>query len=223
MPAPPIPIAAAAALVSSVTVLIGVKERCVGDGDGDDDLVEALRRADRDATDRLVERYGEPVYRLAMRITGVTEEAEQAAEDALWRAAREIHLLRSGSALAPWLHRLTVEAAQARLRARGQGMSDITLDDVLPSLDGDGQHWDPMSDWSHQVDEEPAAGPMAQAVTDAIDALPADYRTSLVLHDVEGMSIADIAALLGITPDTVKSHVHRSRLLVRQRLSAHLV
>ena len=59
-------------------------------------------------------------------------------------------------------------------------------------------------------------------MTDAIDALPPDHRTALVLHDVEGMSDADIAEVLGVDPSTVRARVHRSRLFLRQRLSKHL-
>jgi DNA-directed RNA polymerase specialized sigma24 family protein len=56
--------------------------------DVDAELVEALRRDDPDAAERLVERFGDRVYRLAMRITGLNEDAEEAAQDALWTAAR---------------------------------------------------------------------------------------------------------------------------------------
>jgi RNA polymerase sigma-70 factor (ECF subfamily) len=65
-------------------------------------------------------------------------------------------------------------------------------------------------------------GELRRVLTDAIDALPADYRTALVLHDVEGVSNSDIAETLGIPLPGVKSRVHRSRLFVRKRLSERL-
>lgn len=194
----------------------------MGERDGDADLVEALRRDDPAAADRLVEQYGDRVYRLAMRITGVTEEAEQVAADALWTAASEIETLGRQSALGPWLRRLTVDAAQAKLRARRPDTNEIAFADVLPPLDGDGQHWDTVEDWSRRVNDETGAAGLGSAVTDAIEALPPDYRTALVLHDVEGMSPDDVAGILAVTPLTVKSRVHRARLLVRHRLSDHL-
>ena len=57
---------------------------------------------------------------------------------------------------------------------------------------------------------------------DAIDGLPPDYRTALVLHDVEGLSNPDIAEALGISLPAVKSRVHRSRLFVRKRLAEYM-
>jgi len=93
---------------------------------------------------------------------------------------------------------------------------------VLPSLDGDGQHFEPMDDWSNRVDEQALQGEMRRVLTDAIDSLPPDYRTALVLHDVEGLSNPDIAESLAISLPAVKSRVHRSRLFVRKRLAEYM-
>ena len=190
--------------------------------DADAELVEALRREAPEAAERLVERYGDRVYRLAMRITGLNEDAEEAAQDALWTAARKIHMFKGESAFGSWLYRITANAAYQKLRTRRQKSSEIALDDVLPSLDGDGLHFEPMDDWSNRVDERALQGELRQVLTDAIDALPAEYRTALVLHDVEGVSNPDIAEALGISLPAVKSRVHRSRLFVRNRLADYL-
>jgi RNA polymerase sigma-70 factor (ECF subfamily) len=190
--------------------------------DADADLVEALRREAPDAAERLVERFGDRVYRLAMRITGLNEDAEEAAQDALWTAARKIHMFKGESAFGSWIYRITANAAYQKLRTRRQKSSEIALEDVLPSLDGDGLHFEPMDDWTNRVDERALQGELRQALTEAIDALPPDYRTALVLHDVEGVSNPDIAEALGISLPAVKSRVHRSRLFVRKRLSEYL-
>jgi RNA polymerase sigma-70 factor, ECF subfamily len=190
--------------------------------DADADLVEALRREEPDAAERLVERFGDRVYRLAMRITGLNEDAEEAAQDALWTAARKIQMFKGESAFGSWIYRITANAAYQKLRTRRQKASEIALDDVLPSLDGDGHHFEPMDDWSNRVDEKALQGELRDILTQAIDALPADYRTALVLHDVEGVSNPDIAEALNISLPAVKSRVHRSRLFVRKRLSEYL-
>ena len=190
--------------------------------DADADLVEALRREEPDAAERLVERFGDRVYRLAMRITGLNEDAEEAAQDALWTAARKIHMFKGESAFGSWIYRITANAAYQKLRTRRQKASEILLDDVLPSLDGDGHHFEPMDDWSNRVDEKALQGELRQVLTEAIDALPPDYRTALVLHDIEGVSNPDIAEALNISLPAVKSRVHRSRLFVRKRLSEYL-
>jgi len=185
-------------------------------------LVEALRRDDPDAADQLVERYGDRVYRLAMRITGVKEDAEEATQDALWTAARKIHTFRGESAFGTWVYRITANAAYQKLRTRRRKANEVALDEVLPSLDSDGRHFEPMDDWSNRVDEQAVQGELRQVLSDAIDALPVDYRTALALHDVEGVSNPEIAETLGISLAAVKSRVHRSRLFVRKRLSEYL-
>ena len=93
---------------------------------------------------------------------------------------------------------------------------------MLPTLDQDGRHFEPMDDWSRRVDETALQGELRRVLTAAIDGLPPDYRTALVLHDVEGLSNPDIAEALGISLPAVKSRVHRSRLFVRQRLADYM-
>jgi RNA polymerase sigma-70 factor, ECF subfamily len=185
-------------------------------------LVEALRRDEPGAAERLIERYGERVYRLAVRITGVKEDAEEVAQDALWTAARRIHTFKGESAFGSWLYRIAANAAYQKLRWRRRKAQEIALDDVLPALDGEGRHFEPMDDWSSRVDEQALQGELRQVLTDAIGALPADYRAVLVLRDVEGLSNPDVAEALRIGLAAVKSRVHRSRLLVRKRLSEYL-
>jgi RNA polymerase sigma-70 factor (ECF subfamily) len=190
--------------------------------DVDADLVEALRREDPDAAEQLVERFGDRVYRLAMRITGVKEDAEEAAQDALWTAARKISTFKGESAFGSWLYRITANAAYQKLRGRRAKAREIALDDVLPALDDDGRHFEPMADWSSRVDEQALNGELREVLERAIDRLPPDYRTALVMHDVEGLSNPDIAETLGISLPAVKSRVHRSRLFVRKQLADYL-
>lgn len=190
--------------------------------DGDAGLVEALRRDDPEAPELLVERFGDRVYRLALRITGSNEDAEEAAQDALWTAARKIQTFKGESAFGSWLYRITANAAYQKLRARRAKAAEIALDDVLPTLDQDGRHFEPMDDWSNRVDEQALQGELRRVLADAIAALPPDYRTALVLHDVEGLSNPDIADALGISLPAVKSRVHRSRLFVRKRLADYM-
>jgi RNA polymerase sigma-70 factor (ECF subfamily) len=190
--------------------------------DADAGLVEALRREEPDAAERLVERYGDRVYRLAMRITGLKEDAEEAAQDALWTVARKVQMFKGESAFGSWIYRITANAAYQKLRTRRQKAAEIALEDVLPALDGEGRHFEPMDDWSNRVDEQALQGELRDVLQRAIDGLPADYRTALVLHDVEGLSNPDIAEALNISLPAVKSRVHRSRLFVRKQLADYL-
>ena len=191
--------------------------------DPDQALVDALRRDAADgganATEALVDAYGDRVYRLTFRITGSREDAEEATQDALWTVARKIDTFKGDSAFGSWLYRIAANAAYQKLRSRKSKAREIALDDLLPALDGDGRHWEPIDDWSRRVDEQAMQNELRHVLEDAIAALPPDYRTAVVLHDVEGMSNPDIAETLGISLAAVKSRVHRSRLYLRQRLS----
>ncbi len=190
--------------------------------DADAALVEALRRDDQAATEQLLDRYGDRVYRLALRITGSNEDAEEVTQDALWTAARKIGTFKGESAFGSWIYRIAANAAYQKLRGRKSHARELLLDDVLPAFDDDGRHFEPMDDWSPRVDEQTLQGELRSVLEAAIDALPPDYRTALVLHDVEGLSNPDIAATLGLSLPAVKSRVHRSRLFVRKRLAEYL-
>jgi len=185
-------------------------------------LVAALRRDDPEAAATLVETYGDRVYRLARRITGSNEDAEEVAQDALWTAARKIGGFKGESAFGSWLYRITANAAYMKLRSRRSKANEIALDDVLPTLDEEGRHFEPMDDWSTRVDEQALQGELRAELESAIAALPPDYRAAVVLHDIEGLSNPDIAEALGISLPAVKSRIHRSRLFLRQRLSNYL-
>jgi RNA polymerase sigma-70 factor (ECF subfamily) len=198
-----------------------------GQVDADGGLVTALRRNDPDGAAQLVERYGERVYRLAARILGTADDAEEVAEGALLRAVRTIGAFRGDVSLGSWIDRLAAGAAYRKLLTRPATTPSVTvgqiaLDDVLPPLDADGRHFEPMRDWSARIDADDQ-GELRDVFTGAVEALPADSRVALVAHDVEGMTIADIADVVGIGPDAVRMLVHRARLFVRKRLSERLV
>jgi RNA polymerase sigma-70 factor (ECF subfamily) len=190
--------------------------------DPDAALVEALRRGEPRAMEQLVESYADRVYRLTLRITGSREDAEEATQDALWAAGRKIDTFKGDSAFGSWVYRIAANAAYMKLRTRKARAAEIAIEEVLPALDDGGLHFEPMDDWSPRVDDHALNGELRQLLDAAIDELPPDYRTALVLHDVEGMSNPDVAEALGISLPAVKSRIHRSRLFLRKRLSDYM-
>jgi RNA polymerase sigma-70 factor (ECF subfamily) len=190
--------------------------------DRDATLLEALRAQDPAATEMLVDTYGDRVYRLTYRITGSNEDAEEATQDALWTAARKIASFKGESQFGSWLYRIAANAAYQKLRSRKAKAREIALDEVLPALDADGLHFEPMDDWAPRVDDNAVNGELRDVLEKAIAELPPDYRTALVMHDVQGMPNPDIAETLGISLPAVKSRVHRSRLFVRKKISGYL-
>jgi RNA polymerase sigma-70 factor, ECF subfamily len=187
--------------------------------DRDHDLVEVLRRRAPSATETLVTRYGERAYRLAIRITGNGQDAEEVVQDAFWTVIRKIDTFRSESAFGSWLYRIVANAAYQKLRGRPHRRHDISLDEVLPLLDESGRHVGPALDWSPRVDDPSIQVELRLALTAALDELPPAYRGVLVLRDVEGRSNAEIADALGLNIGIVKTRVHRARLFLRKRLT----
>jgi RNA polymerase sigma-70 factor, ECF subfamily len=190
--------------------------------DRDAGLVEALRRHDADAPEALVATYGDKVYRLAIRITGNEQDAEEVVQDALWTAARKIDTFKGESAFGSWLYRITANAAYQKLRGRQGKKSEVSWDALAPWFDDQGHHVEPVGDWSAKVEEPALQTELRTVLTTAINDLPDDYRTAFVLHDVEGLSNPEIAETLHISLPAVKSRVHRSRLFLRQRLAEYL-
>ena len=185
-------------------------------------LVAKLRREEPDAPEQLVATFGDRVYRLAIRITGNEQDAEEVTQDALWTAARKIHTFKGESAFGSWLYRITANTAYQKLRGRQAKKHEVPWEDLFPTFDEMGQHVDPVSDWSPKVEEPALQNELRRVLSTAIDDLPQDYRTAFLMHDVEGLSNPEIADTLHISLPAVKSRVHRSRLFLRQRLSKYL-
>lgn len=184
----------------------------------DRDLLDALRSREPMAAERLVDRYGERAYRLARRITGSGPDADEVVQDAFWAVIRKIDSFRGESAFGSWLYRIVANAAYQKTRSRNSRRHEVSLDEVLPLFDGSGHHAAPVDDWSPYVEDPALQAEMRMALGAAIDALPAPYRTVLILRDIDGRSCAEIADALGLNVCAVKTRVHRARLFLRKRL-----
>src|SRR4029434_3958807 len=119
-----------------------------------------------------------------------------------------------------WIYRTVAREAAERRRRRQPG-DERDLDAVVEELPSDGRHFEPMEDWSARIDEPALLSGLQTIIGEAIEARPADYRTALVLHDVEGVSRPDIADALDVDVAAVKARVHRARLFVQQRPSEY--
>jgi RNA polymerase sigma-70 factor (ECF subfamily) len=172
------------------------------------------------AAEALVHRYGVKIYRLALRITGSPEDAQEVSQDVLWTIVRKIGSFKGESALGSWIYRITANAAYEKLRSR-RGKDQVSWEALLPAFDGDGHMLEPGRDWTQQAEDPALQAEARRRLKEAIDGLPPDYRTAFVLHDMEGLSNPEIADMLGISLPAVKSRVHRSRLFLRQRLAQY--
>src|SRR5213593_4144823 len=133
--------------------------------DRDGHLVEALRRCEPAAAERVVATYGDRAYRLAIGITGTAEDAEEVVQDAFWTVIRKIDTFRGESAFGSWLYRIVANAAYQKLRGQRSRGRDLSLDEVLPSFDAWGGHVSPMADWSARVDDPSVQTELRAALT----------------------------------------------------------
>jgi RNA polymerase sigma-70 factor, ECF subfamily len=189
--------------------------------DRDARLVAALRRGDPTAVEDLVATYGDRACRLATRITGNAQDAEEVVQDALLSVIRKIDLFRGDSAFGSWLYRIVTNRACEHGRSRRRRGADISLNNLLPVLDEHGRHVAPIADWSMSVHDPAHQTELRMVLTSAIGELPADYRAVVLLRDVDGLSNQEIAETLGLTVVNVKARVHRARLFLRKRLEAY--
>jgi RNA polymerase sigma-70 factor (ECF subfamily) len=187
--------------------------------DPDQELLVALRKRVPTAAEALITTYGDRAYRLAVRITGNEQDAEEVVQDALWSVVQKIDTFRGESRLGSWVYRIVSNAAFLSLRRRRGALVDISLDEVLPAFDGDGRHAGAVTDWSSGLDDPAVQAELRAVLSSAVSELPPHYRAVIVLHDVEGLSMAEVADALGMTVPTAKTRAHRARLFLRQRLS----
>ena len=187
--------------------------------DGDLELVEALRRHDSTAAERLVAEYGDRAYRFASSITGHGPEAEEIVQEACVDVIDHIETLSADSTFRSWFYGIVADGTYEKLRSRPHRQNHLRLDDVLPLFDNAGRHARPITDWSSRVDDPAMQADVRRALTAAIGALPELERIVLLLCDVERLSHVEVAQAVGLSIPAVKSRLHRARLFLRTRLS----
>jgi RNA polymerase sigma-70 factor, ECF subfamily len=190
--------------------------------DRDEGLVERLRRQEPGAAEALVAAYGDRVYRLAIRITGNSSDAEEVVQDALWAATRKIDTFRGTAAFGSWVYRIAANAAYQKRRGRRVDRNGTSWEELALSLDETGEPVQPGIDWSPRLKDPVLQAELHAVLRAAIDELPEEHRATFLLHDVEGLSNPEIADTLRIKLATVKSRVHRARLFLRTRLAAYV-
>jgi RNA polymerase sigma-70 factor (ECF subfamily) len=175
-------------------------------------LIERARSGDARAFEDLARREERALYRHALRIVGTTSDAEDIVQDALFSAWRSIASFQ-GVSFRAWLFRIATNRALDQLRSRKR----------RPELPLDPPDDDEVT-WAEPVAPGPDLTQLAgdrealAAVETALESLPAEQRTALLLRDVEGFAYEEIAVITSVEIGTVKSRIHRGRLAVRNTL-----
>ena len=189
----------------------------------DRQLIERLQAGDDTAVRELAERYSSRIFQLAMRHMKNREDAEEVTQDVLMKVYRKVGSFRGDAALSSWIYRITFNTAMSRLRnARLARLAEEERDRVAAkeyAEDRTAAQKQP-ADWSRMPDEELLRLQLRQAVAVAIEELPEIYRAPVVLRDIEGLSTEEASSRLKLKDQTLKSRLHRGRLMLRERLQS---
>ena len=165
--------------------------------------------------------YGPKIYQLALRYMKNREDAEEITQDVLFRVFQKISAFRGDAALSSWIYRITFNTAMSRLRSARFGRpAEVSCDEdtSLAESREAGIRRREVADWSSLADDEVMRGELRRKLVQGMLGLPAIYRVPVLLRDVQGLSTEEASAVLGVKTQTLKSRLHRGRLILRERL-----
>jgi len=179
-------------------------------------LVQRVQRGDKSAFDVLVLKYQHKVVKLVMRYMRDPADAEDVAQEAFIKAYRALPQFRGDSAFYTWLYRIAINTAKNAIvsRDRSPVEYDLDLQNSEESYDMQGRLADTETPEALVLTEE-----IRTIVNKAIDALPEDLRTAIVLRELEGMSYEEIAASMECPVGTVRSRIFRAREAIDRSLA----
>lgn len=171
------------------------------------DIISSERDTNIESFEDLYTRHYRRVYSLCLRMTANVADAEDLAQDVFLQVQRKLASFRGDSAFTTWLHRITVNQVLMHFRKKSVRTEMTTDDGELPER-------------VESFTDRPQSLPVIDriALVAAIEKLPTGYRTIFLLHDVEGYEHEEIARVLGISPGTSKSQLHKARLRLRSML-----
>jgi RNA polymerase sigma-70 factor (ECF subfamily) len=187
----------------------------MSDREIDQQLVERVQRGDKAAFDLLVVKYQRKIFRLLSRLIRDPVEIEDVAQEAFVKAYRALPNFRGESAFYTWLYRIAINTAKNHLVSQGRRAPTTTEADIedAETFD-DGDHLRDLN----TPDSMLLSKQVAEAVNRAIDKLPDDLRTAIVLREIEGLSYEEIAETMNCPIGTVRSRIFRAREAIAQEL-----
>lgn len=186
--------------------------------DSDRALIARIQVGDKSACADCIERHGPGVYRLALRLMRDEAEAEDVMQETFLNAFKAINRFEGRSGLSTWLYRIAYNAAMMRLR-RAEPQT-VAVDE--PELSGEGQPVPrQLFDWCCLPEQDFDTAEARRELEQAIRELPEKLRAVFILRELEGLSTEAAAETLDLSPEAVKTRLHRARLWLRERLSGY--
>ncbi len=184
------------------------------------ELVKQLKAGEEEAFGHLLDVYGRRLYNFARRMCRHDEDARDVVQETLLALVRALHAYRGEGSLQAWLFHVAANACR-KMRRRGkfEPEQEFSVEAFFPA--GEEQNRE-IPDPASNPEERLLRIELNAALEDAIAALPTKYRSVLLLRDVEHLSTEETARALGLTPQTVKTRLHRARLFLRERLAPYL-
>lgn len=178
-----------------------------------------LRMGDRAEFARLVDAYSQRVYHAALKILDSPQDAEDVLQETFIKAMRALPNFQGRSSLSTWLYRIAVNEALTLLRKRKpEALSvDVPTDEDSDELDEPLQ----IVDWCCLPESEFLSAEFRNELERAMQQLSPTLRVVFVLRDLEGLSIEESAAALGVSQQVIKTRLLRARLKLREELSAY--
>jgi len=185
-----------------------------------DQLLSRLQSGDERALAELADAYGTKIYQLAFRYLRNKEDAEEVTQDVLFKVYRKVGEFRGDAALSSWIYRITFNAAMSRVRtAQFQRSQEEDRQIASDDHESSSASQPDIADWSNMADERVLRSQLRRRVLRAILALPVIYRAPVMLRDIQGMSTEEASAMLRVKDQTLKSRLHRGRLILRKQLA----
>jgi RNA polymerase sigma-70 factor (ECF subfamily) len=178
------------------------------------ELIGRMQAGDSTAVSDLASTYGPRIHQLAFRYLKNWEDAEEVTQDVLMKVHRKIDAFRGDAALSSWIYRITFNTAMSRLRNGKYSRPH----EVPRHEEGPEQSLQDPADWSTLADDQIMRGQMRARLIEALTHLPEVYRVPVILRDIQGLSTEEASAILRVKPQTLKSRLHRGRLILRQHL-----
>ena len=175
----------------------------------DELLIEGILEGNEEAFEELVERYGRMVYRVAYRITGSHQDADDVMQETFLKVFRSIGRFRRESNVETWIYRIALNCALNLARTKKEEPLDEGMDPVTMRV-------------SDNPERRLERVELSEAISNAIDKLPPQQRAVVILHDMEGLTHAQISRILNCSEGTVKSRLHHARRKLRKFLKPYL-